>query len=111
MTTSFSKALIVTASLMSVGFAPAGAEDGDITITQKNKTFSEKKITISKDQPITFVNDDNVAHNIYTIVDGNKKDLGLQRPGDSGQLSFDADGRYRVRCAIHPKMKMTVVVE
>ncbi|MBT6032196.1 MAG: hypothetical protein HOH19_06450 [Kordiimonadaceae bacterium] len=83
----------------------------DITITQKDKKFSQKEIIVKKGQKITFINDDNLAHNVYTIVDGKKVDLGLQKAGESGELTFEDENTYRVRCAIHPRMKMIVKVE
>lgn len=87
---------------------PAFAEE---VINQKGKAFSKDKVTISAGTKMTFINDDTVAHNVYTIVGGEKQDLGLQKPGEQGDITFDSPGRYRVRCAIHPKMKMTVTVE
>ncbi|MBL4788855.1 MAG: hypothetical protein JKY60_07330 [Kordiimonadaceae bacterium] len=88
----------------------AVARDG-ITVFQKGKSFSEKAITLKIGQELLFINDDKVAHNVYSMVNGAKVDLGLQRPNQEGIMSFDTAGRYRVRCAIHPRMKMMVTVE
>lgn len=98
-------AVLLTLVMMFSAFAQ------DITITQKDKKFSKKEISVKQGQKITFINDDNVAHNVYTVIDGEKKDLGLQRVGDSGELVFKKKNTYRVRCAIHPRMKMRVKVE
>lgn len=94
------------------GFAAGSAvAEDEVKITQKGKKFSEKQITLKPGQKVTFVNDDSVAHNVYTIVNGKKKDLGLQKPSEEGSIAFDAAGTYRVRCAIHPRMKLVVKVE
>lgn len=92
------------------GLTAASAQDS-VRITQQGKQFSEKQITLAAGQTVVFVNDDNVAHNVYTIVKGKKEDLGLQKPSEEGSITFDAAGTYRVRCAIHPKMKMMVKVQ
>lgn len=82
-----------------------------VRITQKGKQFSEANVDLTPGQKVVFVNDDNVAHNVYAIVKGKKQDLGLQKPNEEGSIAFDAPGTYRVRCAIHPKMKMVVKVK
>ncbi|MEX0298381.1 MAG: cupredoxin domain-containing protein [Kordiimonas sp.] len=102
--------LCATAVLACITFSQTGQADDSVKITQKGKQFSEKKVAIKTGQDIVFVNDDNVAHNVYTIVNGKKRDLGLQKPTEEGSIAFDAPGTYRVRCAIHPKMKLVVKV-
>lgn len=97
----------VAASLLIGGTAFAQ----DIRVTQSGKKFSEAEVNIAPGQKVVFVNDDSVAHNVYTIVKGKKLDLGLQKPSEEGEISFDQAGTYRVRCAIHPRMKMVVKVE
>ena len=38
-------------------------------------------------------------------------DLGLQKPGATLTYRFDKPGAYRVRCNIHPSVKMAVTVK
>lgn len=89
---------------------PSFSQD-NVKITQKGKQFSEKQLSLKAGQSVLFVNDDNVAHNVYTIIKGKKQDLGLQKPNEENSIAFEQSGTYRVRCAIHPKMKMVVKVE
>lgn len=96
--------------LMTAFASPALAQDA-VRISQKGKQFSEKQLSLKSGQSVVFVNDDSVAHNVYTIVKGKKQDLGLQKPSEEGSIAFDSAGTYRVRCAIHPKMKMVIKVE
>lgn len=102
--------LCAAAVLTCLTISQVGASDDSVKITQKGKQFSEKQVALKTGQDIVFVNDDNVAHNVYTIVNGKKRDLGLQKPKEEGTIAFDAPGTYRVRCAIHPKMKLVVKV-
>jgi len=98
----------LSASIVTSGVALAA---DPVRVTQQGKQFSEKNVNLSAGQEIIFVNNDTVAHNVYTIVQGKKRDLGLQKSGEEDSITFDAAGTYRVRCAIHPKMKMVVKVD
>lgn len=101
---------ILTAStLLLVMALPSQA--AEVTVLQKDKAFAEKEITIKAGDTINFVNEDDITHNVYSRSKGNKFDVGAQRPGTSVTQSFPQAGKAKVRCAIHPKMKMTVHVE
>ena len=62
---------------------------------------------------IVFTNDDDVIHNIHIFGPGadDDVDLGLQKPGKLLSYKFDKAGFYRVRCNIHPSVKMSVTVK
>ncbi len=83
----------------------------EVVISQKGKAFSEKKITLKVGDTISFVNDDDITHNVYSRSKGQKFDIGAQRPGTTVPHQFTAPGKVKVRCAIHPRMKLTVKVE
>ena len=44
-------------------------------------------------------------------ADDDVEDKGLQKPGQDIKANFAKAGKYKVRCSIHPKMKMTVTVQ
>jgi plastocyanin len=81
------------------------------SISQKGRAFSESAVTIKKGETLTFVNDDNIAHNIMSTTAGNEFNLGSQAPGSSSPVTLNNAGEITVVCAIHPRMKMTVTVE
>jgi len=82
------------------------------TIEQSGQQFSEKSAALGVGDSITFANHDDVTHNINVINDDDDAtDLGLQKPGESLTFKFDKAGRFKVRCSIHPSMKMTVSVK
>lgn len=83
----------------------------EVVISQKGKAFSEKKISLKVGDTISFVNDDEITHNVYSRSKGHKFDIGAQRPGTSVSHEFSKPGKVKVRCAIHPRMKLTVNVE
>ena len=96
--------------LMSLFLSGAYAASGHV-VTQSGKKFSVKKMTVSVGDVITFVNDDKMVHNIHTLTPGFEFDLGAQKPGEKSEVSFSQPGKLKVRCAIHPKMKIKVTVE
>ncbi|MGI9489922.1 MAG: cupredoxin domain-containing protein [Geminicoccaceae bacterium] len=105
-----SKALIVNAVCAMFIVVPiAGAEQ--LTIIQESKAFSKKNVNISVGDTINFANNDKKTHNVYSRSKGHKFDIGAQRPGTSASHTFTAPGKVKVRCAIHPRMKLTVNVE
>lgn len=78
-------------------------------VTQSGKAFSEKKMSIALGDSITFKNDDSVKHNI--LVKKADFNSGMQEPGQEATVTFGEAGKFKVRCGIHPKMKLTVKVE
>jgi plastocyanin len=102
-------ALVGVALLATLGTAlAAGMEHA---IGQKNKTFSAQEITIKPGDSVVFTNDDDVAHNVFCNNPDCKFNTKIQTPGTKSPVTFDKEGTYEVRCAIHPKMKLTVNVK
>ena len=100
-------ALALTAALA----AAAAFSAPTVEIFQKGKAFSERSVTIAAGEAIAFVNDDDHVHNVYSSTSGHAFDLGAQKPGDVGEHVFPTPGEVKVRCAIHPRMRLTVNVE
>jgi plastocyanin len=99
--------ILALAFLAGAGVALAAVEH---TISQKGKKFSETNVAIKKGDTLVFVNDDNVAHNIYSQSANNEFNLGSVLPGHSVPVTFDKGGDIDILCAIHPLMKMKVKV-
>ena len=101
-------AIVITLSL---GLGTTGAIAEEIVVTQEDKAFSEKEVTIKSGDSIKFANNDSVTHNVYSRSKANKFDSGAQAPNESMTQVFSSPGKVKVRCAIHPRMKLTVNVE
>ncbi|MEQ3660613.1 MAG: plastocyanin/azurin family copper-binding protein [Glaciecola sp.] len=80
-------------------------------VGQKNKEFTVKEIKIKKGDSIEFVNEDPFFHNVFSLSDASMFDLGSFPQGGSKKVVFEEAGEIEVECAIHPNMKMKVVVE
>ena len=83
-----------------------------ITIIQRGLALDRASVSLSKGDRLNFSNDDDVIHNIHIFGPGSDDsvDLGLQKPGKMLSYKFDKAGAYRVRCNIHPSVKMEVTV-
>ncbi len=84
------------------------------TIVQSGQAFSETDVTIKAGDHIKFLNQDDVNHNILVMSsddDDDGKDMGIQAPGGAVEVPFDKAGKFKVRCHIHPSMKLSVEVQ
>ena len=92
--------------------AGAGVHAAATNISQSGQKFSEKSIDLKPGDFLNFQNQDDVSHNITVLNDNDDAtDLGLQKPGETVKYAFDKAGRFKIRCSIHPSMKMTVTVK
>lgn len=88
------------------------ASAADTDVDQRGIRFSVSSLTLKVGDVVRFHNQDDVTHNIMVIdSDDDPEDQGLQKPGVVITKKFDQAGTFEVRCAIHPKMKMTITVE
>jgi len=104
------KAFVPVLAIAFVCGGMLGAIAAEKSIGQKGKMFSETEATVKVGESLTFVNDDNIAHNILSTSPGNEFNLGSQAPGVSTAVAFKTAGDAKVMCAIHPRMQMTVKV-
>jgi plastocyanin len=93
-----------------IGFA-ANTIAAEVAVKQKGRKFSEKKIELGVGGSIKFINDDDVTHNIHSTTKSHAFDIGAQKPGQTIAHTFNKAGKVKLRCAIHPKMKIKVTVK
>jgi len=86
------------------------AHAGEHLVTQKNKAFSVKKLTVKVGDSIKFVNEDSFAHNVFSLSAPKSFDLGSFGNGGSKVVTFDKPGKVEVECAVHPDMRLDVEV-
>lgn len=82
----------------------------DHPILQKDRSFSVRTLTVRAGDRVVFTNADPMTHNVYSLTEGLAFDLRSQAPGQSDTVTFSRQGTALVECAIHPKMKLHVVV-
>jgi len=106
-----SRALLGIAAAAALLALTPVAHATEVVVDQQNKEFSQKSVTIKAGDTLKFVNKDDIVHEVHSSTDGYDFDLGAQKPGSDTSYTFDRPGKVKVRCAIHPKMKLEVTVE
>lgn len=89
---------------------PLVAGAADLVVSQQGKKFSPNVVEAKVGDTLRIVNDDKVGHNVYSETPGFEFESGKQQPGEVDVLELDKAGEFEVRCAIHPRMRLTVLV-
>lgn len=106
-----SNRLAAAALAFLMGAVVAAQAATTFTVNQRGLLLSKSSLSLARGDRITFTNEDDVIHNIHIFGPGDyEKDLGLQKPGATLSYTFAKAGSVRVRCNIHPSVKMTVTV-
>ena len=79
-------------------------------LVQKNKAFSPHLLVVRVGSVVEFPNRDPFFHNVFSLFEGKRFDLGLYEAGGSRLVHFDRPGISYVFCNIHPEMSAVVVV-
>ena len=79
-------------------------------ILQQHKRFEPHVIVVPAGSVIDFPNLDPFFHNVFSMFDGKRFDLGLYEAGTSHAVTFDTPGVCYIFCNIHPEMSAAVVV-
>ncbi len=102
-------ALLAATLPVSLGAAPApAAQAAALTVHISNFTFAPQALKIRAGQTVTWVNDDDIPHNV-TAVDKSFKSKVLDT-GERFSFTFVHAGTYAYFCALHPHMTGSVIV-
>jgi plastocyanin len=88
---------------------PTDAPAKHYTITQKNKEFIPHVLAVPVGTKIEFPNKDPFFHNVFSLYQGKRFDLGLYEAGSSREVLFDRPGVSFIFCNIHPNMSAYVL--
>jgi plastocyanin len=78
-------------------------------LVQKNKSFLPHVIVVRVGVPVDFPNKDPFFHNVFSLFEGKRFDLGLYEAGSSRTVVFDREGISYIFCNIHADMSGVVV--
>ena len=79
------------------------------TLTQKDKAFSPHILVIPPGSIVEFPNRDPFFHNVFSLFEGKRFDLGLYESGSTRSVKFDRPGVSYIFCNIHPQMSAIVI--
>jgi len=106
-------------SNVAVWLAPMGAGSGSAAtapvhsvpqITQIDKSFDPHVLMVQAGTAVQFPNRDPFLHNVFSLFDGKRFDLGFYEAGSSKTVHFDRVGVSFLFCNIHPEMSAAVIV-
>lgn len=78
-------------------------------LIQKNKMFHPSLLVIPAGGKVEFPNHDPFFHNVFSLFDGKRFDLGLYESGTTRFVQFDKPGISFIFCNIHSQMSAVVI--
>ena len=82
---------------------------GHATLLQKNRMFVPHLQVIPVGTVVQFPNADPFFHNVFSLFNGKRFDLGLYEAGSSKSVTFTREGVSYIFCNIHPEMSAVVL--
>jgi plastocyanin len=97
--------------LAPIGNSPSvpQAPPGHFKLIQKNRTFIPHLLVIPVGSTVSFPNEDPFFHNVFSLFNGKRFDLGLYEAGSSREVRFSREGISYIFCNIHPEMSAVVI--
>ena len=78
-------------------------------LVQKNKSFDPHILVVPVGAMVEFPNHDPFFHNVFSLFEGKRFDLGLYEAGTTRMVRFDRLGISYIFCNIHPEMSAVVI--
>jgi plastocyanin len=78
-------------------------------LVQKDKSFQPSLLVIPAGGQVEFPNRDPFFHNVFSLFDGKRFDLGLYESGTTQFVKFEKPGISFVFCNIHAQMSAVVI--
>ena len=78
-------------------------------LVQKDKMFSPHLLVVPAGSSVEFPNQDPFFHNVFSLFNGKRFDLGLYESGTHRSVRFDREGVSYIFCNIHPEMGAIVL--
>jgi plastocyanin len=88
---------------------PAGSAHPPYRLMQKDKQFIPHLLIVPTGTNVEFPNADPFFHNVFSLFNGKRFDLGLYESGSSRSVRFDREGISYIFCNIHPEMGAVVL--
>lgn len=82
---------------------------GPFRLVQKNKQFHPHLLVVPTGSNVEFPNKDPYFHNVFSLFNGERFDLGLYESGTTRSVHFERDGVSYIFCNIHPEMGAVVL--
>ncbi len=88
----------------------AAAKPGQFQIYTHNKEFEPASMVIPLGSTISFPNQDEILHNVFSVSPQSSFDLGIYGEGKSADYRFKKTGLALINCNVHQSMQANVLV-
>lgn len=78
-------------------------------LVQRNKSFHPSLVVVPVGGKVEFPNHDPFFHNVFSLFNGKRFDLGLYESGTTRFVQFDKPGISYIFCNIHAEMSAVVI--
>ena len=78
-------------------------------LVQRNKSFDPHVLVVPVGSVVEFPNRDPFFHNVFSLFEGKRFDLGLYEAGSTRDVRFDKPGISYIFCNIHAQMSAVVI--
>jgi hypothetical protein len=78
-------------------------------LVQRNKSFEPHVLVVPVGSVVEFPNRDPFFHNVFSLFEGKRFDLGLYEAGSTRNVVFDKPGISYIFCNIHSEMSAVVI--
>ncbi|PYY07921.1 MAG: hypothetical protein DMG69_17460 [Acidobacteria bacterium] len=102
-------AMWLTPLNLSAGVADESPRRPRPRLVQRNKHFEPHIIVVPVGSSVEFPNRDPFFHNVFSLFEGKRFDLGLYEAGTTRDVHFDRPGISYIFCNIHPEMSAVVI--
>ena len=89
--------------------SPSAKTSPRLRLVQKNKSFEPHVLVVPVGSLVEFPNRDPFFHNVFSLFEGKRFDLGLYEAGTTRDVRFDKPGVSYIFCNIHPEMSAVVI--
>lgn len=80
-----------------------------LRLTQHDKSFEPHLLVVRVGSAVEFPNRDPFFHNVFSLFEGRRFDLGLYEAGTTRNVIFDRAGISYIFCNIHSEMSAVVI--
>ena len=88
----------------------ANVKPGRYTIYTHDHDFQPEAMAVPVGSTVTFVNLDDVRHNVFSATPAQPFDLGYQAAGEKVSHVFGHSGAVQVNCRVHRSMQLSLLV-
>jgi plastocyanin len=81
----------------------------NLQLVQKDKSFQPHLLVVPVGSVVQFPNHDPFFHNVFSLFEGKRFDLGLYEAGSTRNVHFDKPGVSYILCNIHSEMSAVVI--